>query len=117
MEGESFALPSQPATSLALVVNELVQNAVQHAFAGRDAGHIRLELGQEPGRWVIAVRDDGVGLPEAASRSLGLQIVRTLVSEDLRGELCLASGAGTTATVTLPRPPAREGRGGAPCAS
>jgi signal transduction protein with GAF and PtsI domain len=103
VEGEALTLPSQPATSLALVVNELVQNAVEHAYGGRTQGHIIIELDQEPGYWVVAVCDDGLGLPEGSTRQLGLQIVETLVVEDLRGAITLTRNGGTKATIRIPR--------------
>lgn len=103
VEGISFALPSQPATLLALAVNELVQNAMEHAFVGRDRAAITIHLGEDPASWVITVRDDGVGVPESRSRRLGLQIVETLVVEDLRGKLTLVSSGGTTATIRIPQ--------------
>ena len=103
VQGETFALPSQPATSLALVINELVQNAVEHAFVGRATGRIVVELDSNPDQWIIAVRDDGVGLPERPARQVGLQIAEALVVEDLHGELRMNGGAGTTAIVVIPR--------------
>jgi signal transduction protein with GAF and PtsI domain len=103
VEGEAFALPSQPATSLALAINELVQNAMEHAFAGRVQARITIRLDQEPAFWVITVQDDGTGLPAGSPRHLGLEIVETLVVEDLRGEFCLTPGAGTTAVIKVPR--------------
>ena len=52
----------------------------------------------------IAVRDDGVGLPVGQPSSLGLEIVETLVREDLRGKLDFKSGkGGTRVIVTLPQ--------------
>jgi two-component sensor histidine kinase len=103
IDGPTFDLPSQPATSLALVINELVQNAVEHAFEGRRQGNIWIELDHEPARWVIRVRDDGSGLTTNPDKHMGLKIVETLVREDLRGEFSLTSGAGAIATLRMPR--------------
>ncbi len=103
VDGAEFALPSQPATSLALAVNELVQNAMEHAFAGRERGHISIQLEQEPDCWAITVQDDGIGLPEDSPQHLGLQIVEMLVVEDLHGELSLTQEAGTAAVIRIPR--------------
>ena len=103
VEGEPFALPSRPATTLALVINELVQNAMEHAFVGRSHGRITVELGQEADDWLIAVRDDGVGLPDASAPQAGLQIAETLVAEDLHGQLQFERQGGTTATIRIPR--------------
>jgi len=104
VEGEPIVLASRPATSLALVVNELLQNALEHAFVGRAAGAVRITLGRGPREYVIEVADDGVGLPSHKPPSLGLEIVETLVRDDLRGQLEFQSNAkGTQVVVRLPR--------------
>jgi two-component sensor histidine kinase len=85
-------LPSDFATPLALVINELVTNAVEHGLEGR-AGTVRLiadrsesEDGDE--LLTVTVEDDGVGLPETPyAEGLGLQIVRTLVTSELGGTI------------------------------
>jgi signal transduction protein with GAF and PtsI domain len=105
VEGEAVILPSRPATSLALVVNELVQNALEHAFVGRASGSVRIRLGRGPREYVIEVVDDGVGLPPGDQRpaSLGLEIVEMLVKEDLHGQLEFNSTPeGTHVIVRLP---------------
>jgi two-component sensor histidine kinase len=105
VEGDDLYLPSQPATSLALAVNELVQNAIEHAFPGR-RGRIAIRLGRRDGQCFVEVQDDGVGMPAAPAgeESLGLQIVRALATEDLHGSLTLESRAGTRVVITFPRP-------------
>jgi two-component sensor histidine kinase len=107
--GDDIELPSQAATALALATNELIQNALEHAFVGRDAGVVGVELKAGEETLTVSVIDDGVGLVEtdadAASSSLGLEIVRTLVSEDLKGSFSLTPGKrGTQAVIRLPRP-------------
>ena len=106
IEGEEVSLPSQPATSLALAVNELIQNAVEHAFVGRNQGAIVIKLTQDQEHLSIEVTDDGVGFPAdfcaAPARSLGLQIVETLVEEDLKGEFVLSNERGTRALIRIP---------------
>ncbi len=112
VEGESFALPAQQATSCALALNELLQNAVEHGFAGRDRGSIDVKLSENDDCMVIEIADDGVGLPRdfdlAATSSLGLQIVQTLVRDDLRGQLELRNGHGVTARISFPKELARR---------
>jgi len=103
VEGASFDLNSQPATSLALVINELVHNAVEHAFDGRSEGHIGITVDQEPAHWIIRVRDDGAGLIPNPGKHMGLKIVETLVKEDLHGEFSLTSEGGTLAILRVPR--------------
>jgi signal transduction protein with GAF and PtsI domain len=106
IEGEPVVLPSRAATSLALVINELLQNALEHAFVGRTAGTVRITLGRSPKEYVIEVADDGVGLPteKQLGSSLGLEIVETLVRDDLRGHLEFRSARqGTQVVVRLPQ--------------
>ncbi|HET8998149.1 MAG TPA: GAF domain-containing protein [bacterium] len=108
IEGDDFSLPSQQATSLALVVNELLQNAMEHAFPGRSAGRVVITLSEGREAIRVEVRDDGIGLPEGfspgRSADLGLQIVRTLVQDDLKGQLSLTNVRGVRAVITMPRP-------------
>jgi two-component sensor histidine kinase len=109
VEGARIELPSQAATALALATNELLQNALEHAFVGRDKGTVRVQLCDEGATLTVIVSDDGVGLAGGAGdgSSLGLEIVRTLVAEDLQGTCTLTPGAGgTQALIRLPRPDA-----------
>ncbi|MHB0869302.1 MAG: sensor histidine kinase [Chloroflexota bacterium] len=102
VQGQTILLPSKQATALALVMTELVNNALEHAFNG-EAGTLLLSLDEREGEVRVSVRDDGKGLPPGfdveTSSNLGLQIVRTLVTKDLNGTLELHSNGGTTATV------------------
>jgi two-component sensor histidine kinase len=115
--GRFGLLPSAVATPLALVLAELLQNALQHGLAqsgsgrGPDAGldgllEVRVDRTQD--RLTVIVQDNGVGLPEefdlASATSLGLQIVRTLVVSELGGRLEVKprAGGGTKAVVDLP---------------
>ncbi|MCB8948428.1 MAG: GAF domain-containing protein [Ardenticatenaceae bacterium] len=104
--GEALTLPSKPATAIALVVNELVQNSLEHAFADRSAdGQIEVSLGRSPEEIIIIVRDNGSGMPDDLESGLGLEIVETLVQEDLNGRLkfnCPPQG-GTEISLRLPR--------------
>jgi two-component sensor histidine kinase len=111
-------VPAEVATALVLVLTELVQNAVEHAFpatdGGREGGTIEVGAWRSHGRMTVTVSDDGVGLPAGftpeKSDRLGLQIVRTLASAELRGSLDLRSredgqsGAQARVTVLLARP-------------
>ena len=89
--GSFGMLPPEVATPLALVLVELVQNAVEHGLAGRD-GEVRVSVAAGgPDRLVVTVADDGAGLPAGfdlvTGGGLGLQIVRTLVEGELGGTL------------------------------
>ena len=107
IEGPDILLPSAQATSVALILNELVQNAVEHGFGpGMDNGEIRITLAEEPKTLTLVVTNDGAPLPEGfdirKTDSLGLQIVESLVRGDLQGRFVLANeGARTVASVVF----------------
>jgi two-component sensor histidine kinase len=106
--GTFGTLPAQVATPLAMVLTELVQNAVEHAFDADAGGAVSVDVDRGEGDSLrLQVRDDGRGLPPSfsldGSDRLGLQIVRTLVETELGGELTLTPNTprGTVATVVL----------------
>jgi two-component sensor histidine kinase len=108
LEGiRAFSLPAQQATSCALIINELVQNAVEHAFVGLPGGSIVVRLAELGDSLYVEIQDDGRGLPEdfdpIRQGGLGLQIVRSLVREDLKGEFELKNGQGVRAVVSFPK--------------
>ena len=88
-------IPAEAATALVLVLTELVQNAVEHAFTPGDAGHVEVSAERGSRYLSVAVTDDGTGLPPGfaaeTSDRLGLQIVRSLVTAELGGGLQLQS--------------------------
>ncbi len=102
-------IPAEAATALVLVLTELVQNAVEHAFTPGQGGHVEVSAERGPKYLSVAVTDDGTGLPPGfaaeASDRLGLQIVRSLVTAELGGGLQLQSrpdGApGTRAVISM----------------
>jgi two-component sensor histidine kinase len=107
IEGPDILLPSAQATSVSLILNELVQNAVEHGFGeGMDDGEIRITLAEEPKHVTLTVANDGTPLPDGfdprRTDSLGLQIVESLVRGDLQGRFTLArDGALTVASVVF----------------
>jgi two-component sensor histidine kinase len=102
-------LDSDRATALIMVITELVQNAIEHAF-DREAAQGSVTIRAErSARWLdVVVHDNGHGLPEGfsveKSDRLGLQIVRTLVSAELDGSLrmCNAPAGGTDVVLRVP---------------
>lgn len=110
VEGDDFILPLAKATSMALVLNELVQNAVEHGFKTLNDGRIHIFLGEAPTELRVYVTNDGEPLPSGftpkSSQSLGLSIVETLVRDDLHGTFTLENepdGRSITASVIVPR--------------
>jgi two-component sensor histidine kinase len=105
--GQTVILPSEQASSLALVINELIQNSIEHGFVGRKEGLIGVDITTTQENYQIDIYDDGIGLPDDFNldntNSLGLQIVRTLIENDLGGKFRLFSRSGTHAFITIPR--------------
>jgi two-component system, sensor histidine kinase PdtaS len=101
--GRPGALGASLATPLAVTLTELLQNAVEHAFVGRSAGRVSVDLSRRGDEIVMVVSDDGVGMDTAALNGarLGLHIVRSLVSE-LGGSFDLHSEEGVRAAVAVP---------------
>src|SRR6476469_4428445 len=105
VEGEGGELPGEVATPLAVVLNELMQNAVDHAFTERSGGTVHVVLTRRADHLEVDVADDGVGLPEDftldASTGLGLSIVKALVTGELGGSIEMrATRTGTGASGT-----------------
>jgi two-component sensor histidine kinase len=97
IEGDAGTLPATAATPLAVVLNELLQNAYDHAFPEEvDDGQVVVELTWEGSELTLRVIDNGCGLPEGfaieRSTGLGLSIVRTLVQSELDGKMDIARG-------------------------
>ena len=121
ISGRFGLLPAVVATPLALVLTELMQNALQHGLApapnAPPCGILQVNVNRTAARLTMAVEDNGVGLPAGFSldstSSLGLQIVRTLVEAELDGRLAISprSGGGTVVLVDLPLEPAMAGLG------
>jgi two-component sensor histidine kinase len=113
LEGsKQFLLPAQQATSCALIINELLQNSIEHGYERRDEGNIVVRLLQTDDSMSVEIEDDGEGLPpgfDPQRGGLGLKIVRTLVKEDLKGQFQLENGQGARAVVSFPRWNAENG--------
>jgi two-component sensor histidine kinase len=97
VEGDGGKLPASVATSLAVVLTELLQNAVAHAFRNRNrAGHVVVLLEHDELQLWVTVVDDGIGVVDDFSidqaSSLGLTIVRTLVTTELGGAITIRAG-------------------------
>ena len=85
IEAEDVRVPLNQAVPCGLIVNELITNALKHAFVGREQGNIRIVLTNSHGGALLQVSDDGVGIPEnidiQQSETLGLQLVYLLAGQ------------------------------------
>jgi len=101
VECEPLALEIERAVPCGLIVNELVTNALQHAFATRDAGTIRVGMLQRRSTYTLEVADSGGGMPQEARKSLGMTLVEML-AEQIGGELEVVTDGGAHIRVTFP---------------
>jgi PAS domain S-box-containing protein len=122
---ERILLTIETAIPLGLIVNELVTNALKHAFPGVRRGQIRVQLhGRDKERFVgvktksgtlyrvptceLTVADDGIGLPAgfelAGQKTLGIQIL-SMLARQMNGELTVRGAAGTEWRITIPVQP------------
>lgn len=96
---DDVSLSVERAIPCGLILNELLTNALKHAFPGGRTGVIRVDIRRtSPDRLHVVVADNGVGLAESIrpqdAGSLGLQLVATL-AEQLDGELRIERDDGT----------------------
>jgi two-component system, sensor histidine kinase PdtaS len=118
--GRFGILDAEVATPLSMVLTEVLQNALEHAFGPGELGTVEVGavrsagVGREGGRLRVTVSDDGRGLPEGfdphRAGNLGLQIVRTLVEGELGGtfDMVPAPERGTLAVFDLPVAPEKQ---------
>jgi two-component sensor histidine kinase len=101
-------LSCKQATNLALVLNELLTNALKHGIQGMANGEIRISLTEENGEVLLSVRDNGKGLPEGFDAKkhcgLGLHLISTISKNEFAGEFFLENREpGLDAKFIMPR--------------
>lgn len=104
IDGKFGQLKGEIATHLAIVLTELIGNAVEHGFAGK-TGVIHISAERHSKRLEVSVTDNGKGLPQGKTPSgLGTTIIRTLIEGELRGTIKWLSpvDGGTKATISIP---------------
>lgn len=101
-------LPLDLAIPCGMIVNELVSNALEHAFPDGRSGTIRIEFRGDAAGYELTVADDGVGLPEGLLAgkpgSLGLKVVQALTRQ-IRGHLELPPARGAVFAIHFAAPP------------
>ncbi len=108
-QGMPVVVSSKKATSLAVVVNELLTNAVLHGLKDREKGLVAVQIKLEGARLLVQIKDDGVGMQaEAAEHDarehLGMKIIHILVTEELHGTVRYEGNepSGTTVYIDVP---------------
>lgn len=107
-EVESVLLPVEQAIPCGLIVNELMTNALKHAFPDHRPGTVTVALQRTPrGELSLSVADDGIGLPPSiepgSGFALGMQLVFDLARQ-LRGRVEILRSHGTRVSVSFPPP-------------
>lgn len=105
LRGSFGVLPSAYATPLALVLTELVTNAVEHGLKDEVNGEVLIVADRNEATLCVNVRDNGGGLPHGkAGDGLGSQIVRNLVEGELGGTIDWHSpnAEGTEVRINVP---------------
>ncbi|HPS23876.1 MAG TPA: PAS domain S-box protein, partial [Methanoregulaceae archaeon] len=102
------------AVPLGLLMNELISNALKHAFPQGREGTIRIGGGEEANLITLVIQDDGVGIPADIdwknTTSLGMRLVTSLIDQ-VDGTITLDRESGTTFTITIKKDPAIGGAG------
>jgi two-component sensor histidine kinase/putative methionine-R-sulfoxide reductase with GAF domain len=103
----SVRVPSKQATILALLINELVANAIRHGFAERERGTISIRAREDRGEAIVEIVNDGEAIPKdfdpAGSHGLGMRIIQRLVTADLHGSFYIGpTDGGSIAILRFP---------------
>jgi len=94
------------AHNLALVINELATNTIEHTLPGRNEAHISVRIALEDDVVLFEYRDDGPGYPEDVLQlerhAVGFDLIKNLTRQNLRGELSLHNDEGAVTVIRLP---------------
>ena len=107
IEHSTVIVSSRQATVLALLINELVANAVEHGFKDRNRGRVSIRASLTANMCCLDIENDGEPLPPtfdlSKSKRLGMRIVERLVTSDLGGQFLMAgTDAGTRVRLLFP---------------
>ncbi|WP_394706945.1 sensor histidine kinase [Marispirochaeta sp.] len=102
----SLSLSIETAVPCGLIINELLTNAIRHAFHGKKEGVIRIEIKEDKDNIVsLIIVDNGIGMSSTAvsgdTKALGLTLVRELVMQ-LHGSMEEPGGPGTVFRIFFP---------------
>jgi two-component system CheB/CheR fusion protein len=106
IDAEAVLLDMTQAVPCGLIVNELLTNALKHAFPQGQPGKIKVSFGSDQTHWRLEVGDDGIGLPADIDpgnvNSMGFQLIQ-LLAQQLGGSLDAVRDAGTRFVIRFPR--------------
>lgn len=104
---DSFNLPPNRLTTMGIILNELVANAVEHAFNGSaTGGTLEVEIRKQDSTVELIVQDDGPGVSEdileQETNTLGLNLVQNMAETQLNGRFEMSNGDGTKFHLRFP---------------
>jgi len=103
IETDGILIGAKQASTLGLIVNELITNSLKYAFPDDRQGEIKIGLQKKEDQIELEYADKGIGMPEGfdwhKAKSLGLKLVRTLVENQLDGSIDMESKNGTKFTI------------------
>jgi two-component sensor histidine kinase len=102
VDSEEVMLDTRQAIRIGLIVNELVTNALKHAFPAERAGTVQVRLRRRPTDLTFVVEDDGVGCPEDAQVGLGSRLVMLLVQQSGGSIKRQSANPGCRVVITIP---------------
>ncbi|MBN4051452.1 PAS domain S-box protein [bacterium AH-315-M05] len=104
LDTDKIYLNLDTAIPCGLIINELVSNSLKYAFPDNHKGEIKITLKQKNTRLILTVADNGIGFPSGLNfkktKSLGLQLVNTLVDQ-VNGNIKITNKKGTKFIITL----------------
>lgn len=103
---DNIFIPYAKATSISMIINELITNSYKYAFKGRTDKQISISCNYDQNRILIKVSDNGIGLPEGFdinhAYGIGYSIIRSVIQIDLHGTIQIETGDyGTMVTITI----------------
>jgi two-component sensor histidine kinase len=111
LQVEEVSVDVDTAIPCALILTELLSNALQHAFPAGQQGEMSVIWREDDGQRLLRVQDTGIGMPPevdfAHTDSLGLMLVQALAGQ-LGGRVQVERGGGTTVSIWFPSVPPRE---------
>jgi two-component sensor histidine kinase len=109
VEAEPFEMPIATAQPILLAVNELVVNALRHAFPNAARGEIHVTVAKMPGELRIGVTDNGPGLPPQLrqGRGYGMNLVKMMTAK-IGGFLHVENSGGAKFVIAAPIAAIRE---------
>lgn len=97
------------ASALGLIINEILTNAIKHAYADGREGVLSLAIGEVDGQGIIRICDDGPGLPSAKrGKSIGMSLITRLARQAKAEATWTDNAPGTCVTITFPRAKAEK---------